>query len=140
MKAGLYDVLRGCYEDRTPFEVVPESAQRLRSVMGNLTRLFNTRQGSIEHLPDYGLPDTSSVYYQAPYAVDGLRQAVKEVVQKYEPRLNKIYVEHQGTEVEGDMRVTLLISAQLDSGERVRFQTTFASDDLVHVERWTRNE
>ena len=140
MKAGLYDVLRGCYQDRTPFEAVPEVSQRLKSVMGNLTRLFNTRQGSIEHLPDYGLPDTSSVYYHAPYAVDGLRQAVKEVVQKYEPRLHKIYVEHQSTEVSDDMRVMLLITAELDTGERVRFQTTFASDDLVHVERWARPE
>ncbi len=140
MKAGLYDVLRGRYHNRTPFEAVPESAQRLQSVMSNLTRLFNTRQGSIAHLPDYGLPDTSSVYHHAPYAVDGLRQAVTEVVQKYEPRLRKIYVKHQSTEVSDDMRVTLLISAQLDTGERVRFQTTFASADLVHVQHWTRAE
>ena len=140
MKIGLYDVLRGRFHDRTPVATVPESGQRLQSVMSNLTRLFNTRQGSIDHLPDYGLPDTSSVYYNAPYAIDGLRQAVKEVVQKYEPRLEKIYVEYQGSETLEDVRVTFLISAQLDSGERVRFQTTFASDDLVQVNRYTRPE
>ena len=140
MKVGLYDILRGHFHDRTPIEAVPEPGQRLQSVMSNLIRLFNTRQGSIAHLPDYGLPETTSVYYDAPYALDGLRQAVREVVQKYEPRLQRIYVEHQGTEATDDMRVTFLISAQLDSGERVRFQTTFASDDLVHVRRWTRAE
>lgn len=138
MKAGLYDVLRGKFHDGTPFEAVPENRQRLYSVMGNLTRLFNTRQGSIEHLPDYGLPDTTSAYYEAPYAIDGLRQAVKEVVQKYEPRLRKIYVEHQRSEDQEEMRVQFLISAELDNGQRVKFQTTFASDDLVQVRRWTR--
>lgn len=140
MKTGLYDVLLGRYHDRTPISAVPEAGQRLQSVMSNLTRLFNTRQGSLDHLPDYGLPETTAIYQNAPYAIDGLRQAVKEVVQKYEPRLQRVYVELQGIETLDDMRVNFLISGQLDSGERVRFQTTFASDDLVHVRRWLRPE
>ncbi len=122
-----------------PVHAVAESNQRLQSVMSNLNRLFNTRQGSIMHLPDYGLPDVSAVYHDTPFAIDGLRQAVKEVVQKYEPRLQKVYVEHQSTD-DQDMRLTFLITGELDRGQRVKFQTTFASNDLVQVNRYTRPE
>lgn len=139
MKAGLYDVLRGRFYDGSPLEAVPERGRLLHSVMSNLNRLFNTRQGSIAHLPDYGLPDASAVYMNEPFAVDGLRQAVKEVVQNYEPRLRKVYVEQQSTDPQ-DMRVSFIISAELEGGERVRFRTTFASNDLVQVSRWTRPE
>ena len=139
MKAGLYDILRGKFHDGAPIEAVSERGRRLQSIIGNMTRLFNTRQESIAHLPDYGLPDTSSAHFDAPYAVDGLRQAVKEVVQKYEPRLNKVYVQHHSTD-DSNMRVTFLITAELEAGQRVKFQTTFASDHLVQVQRWTRPE
>ncbi len=139
MKAGLYDILRGKFHDGAPIEAVSERGRRLQSIIGNMTRLFNTRQESIAHLPDYGLPDTSAAHFDAPYAVDGLRQAVKEVVQKYEPRLNKVYVQHHSTD-DSNMRVTFLITAELEAGQRVKFQTTFASDHLVQVQRWTRPE
>ncbi|MFQ5571548.1 MAG: type VI secretion system baseplate subunit TssE [Rhodothermales bacterium] len=139
MKAGLYDVLRGRFYDATPVHTVAESGQRLQSVLSNLNRLFNTRQGSIDHLPDYGLPEVSSVYFNAPYSIDGLRQAVKEIVQKYEPRLSKVYVEQQHAD-DQEMRLTFLITAELERGQRVKFKTTFASDNLVQVDRWTRPE
>ena len=139
MKAGLYDVLRGRFKDGASLASVPESQRLLHSVMSNLTRLFNTRQGTLPHLPGYGLPDPSAVYMNEPFAVDGLRQAVKEVVQKYEPRLRKVYVEQQATEAQ-NMRVSFIISAELEGGQRVRFRTTFAADDLVQVSRWTRRE
>lgn len=139
MKAGLYDVLRGRYYNGLKVNDVPTRTQRLQSVMSNLNRMFNTRQGSIEHLPDYGLPDVSAIYHDTPFAVDGLRQAVKEIVGKYEPRLKKIYVEHRSTD-DAEMRLTFIITAEVEPGQRVKFQTTFASNNLVQVSPWTRRE
>lgn len=132
MDASLYDVLRGAFHDGTPVDATTGEARRMQSVMSNLNRLFNTRQGSLDHLPGYGLPDLSALYQGADPSVDGLREAVKTIIQRYEPRLRRVHVEHRRMD-EQLFRVTLLISAELASGRRVRFQTTFASNDLVYV-------
>jgi type VI secretion system protein len=100
--------------------------------MSNLNRLFNTRQGSVGHLPDYGLPDITSVYREAPESIDMLRRAIKDVVQKYEPRLRRVHVERQETN-DYAMRLIFIVSAELLNGERVQFETTFRSQESARV-------
>ncbi|GAB4255126.1 MAG: type VI secretion system baseplate subunit TssE [Thermoleophilia bacterium] len=135
MQAGLYDVLRGRFYGGTMLADVPEHERRIQSVMSNLNRLFNTRQGSLAHLPDYGLPEAATIYRDAEYPIEELRKNIKEVVEKYEPRLRRVHITHQGTD-DDRFRLSFLITAELERGERVRFQTTFATNDLVHVRRW----
>jgi type VI secretion system protein len=144
MKAGLYDVIRGKFYDGrlhggVALDAVPEGSRRLQSVLSNLNRLFNTRQGALEHLPGYGLPDVSKIYHDAPYDAEILRQEVKDAIEKYEPRLKKIYVEHRTSE-ERQGRLTFVITGELKPGQRVQLRTTFTSNDLIEVSRVTKNE
>ncbi len=140
MNAGLIDILLGHFLDGQAIADEDLSHVKLRSIVDNLSRLFNTRRGSIAHLPDYGLPDISQVYRDLPYSIDGLRVAIKQVVETYEPRLHRARVEQpqQGREASFDMRVTFIVSGELQQGQKVQFQTTFKSNDLAEVRTYRR--
>jgi len=139
MEAGLIDVILGHFLDGQAVAEEDPAHRKLRSIIDSLSRLFNTRRGSIAHVPDYGLPDISQVYRDLPYSIDGLRAAVKLVVEKYEPRLRRIRVEQQkDKEGEYDMRVSFIVTGELLSGQKVQFQTTFKSNDLAEVCQWRR--
>lgn len=140
MEAGLIDVLLGRFLSGEALFDEDERQHKLLSIIDNLTRLFNTRRGSLAHLPDYGLPDVSQVYRELPYSIDGLRAAIKDVIEKYEPRLRRVRVEKQEKDKDGeyDMRVSFIVSAELLKGQRVQFQTTFASNDLAEVRPWRK--
>jgi type VI secretion system protein len=122
--------------------VVDEDAgqHRILSIIDNLTRLFNTRRGSLAHIPDYGLPDITQVYRELPYSIDGLRAAIKDVVERFEPRLRRVRVEKQEKDKDGeyDMRVSFIVTAELLKGQKVQFQTTFTSNDLAEVRPWRK--
>jgi len=140
MEAGLIDFLLGHFLDGQAITDEDPAHWKLRSIVDNLSRLFNTRRGSVGHLPDYGLPDISQVYRDLPFSIDGLRTAIKQVVEKYEPRLRYIRVEQQqsGAEAKFDMRVTFIVSGELRQGQKVQFQTTFKSNDLAEVHPYRR--
>jgi type VI secretion system protein len=137
MEAGLVDVLNGQFLNGLAVHEVDKVQLRVLSILDNLNRLFNTRRGAIDHLPDYGLPDITQVYRDLPYSVEGLRQSIKAAVERYEPRLRRVRVEHE----KGDpyaMRITFLLSAEMMRGQKVQFQTTFASHELAEVRQWRR--
>lgn len=133
MKASVFDVLNGGFANGRPVRSVPEDRHLLWSVVSNLNRLFNTRRGSVRHLPDYGLPDMLTVYRDAPRSADELRRAIKESIKTYEPRLHRVRVKHRDTE-EYTMRLVFIVSAELINGERVQFETTFESQKSTEVE------
>lgn len=132
MQASIYDVLTGTFANGRPVDSVSEDRRLLWSVVSNLNRLFNTRQGTVEHLPDYGLPDMLTVYRDAPRSADELRRAIKESIKTYEPRLQRVRVRAQETD-EHSMRLVFIVSAKLKTGERVRFETTFESQKSTKV-------
>ncbi len=139
MEAGLIDVILGHFLDGQAVADEDSAHRKLRSIIDNLSRLFNTRRGSISHIPDYGLPDISQVYRDLPYSIDGLRAAIKQVVEKYEPRLRRVRVEQQqGREGDYEMRVSFIVSGELQQGQKVQFQTTFKSNDLAEVRPWRK--
>lgn len=139
MRTSLYDVLRGRFYDGTPVDVVPEREQRLHSVLSNLNRLFNTRQDALLHLPEYGLPEAAAIYRDADYPIAELQKDIKEAVERYEPRLRRVHVERLA-DADDDIRLSFLISAEMEDGEKVRFKTTIAANDLVHVDSYKRQE
>jgi len=133
MEASIFDVLSGGYANGRPVRSVREDRRLLWSVVSNLNRLFNTRRESVKHLPDYGLPDLTTVYRDASGSIDQLRRAIKESIETYEPRLRRVHVEHRDTD-EFSMRLIFIVSAILKNGQRVRFETTFESQRSTTVE------
>lgn len=133
MEASLFDVLTGEFADGRPVSSVSEDQHLLHSVVSNLNRLFDTRRGAIGHLPDYGLPDMATVYRDAPGSGEDLRWAIKESVEKYEPRLRRVRVEERETD-EYSMRLVFILKADLKTGEKIRLETTFESQRSAKVE------
>lgn len=137
MHQGLFESLTGYFQDGTPIESVPQKARRIRSIMDHLNRMFNTRQGSIAHLEDYGLPDISEVYRKMPDGIDELRNAIKRTVEKHEPRLKNVRVVKRDTESQV-FNLEFLLSGELREGGMVRFQTVFTSMGNSSISPWRK--
>ena len=133
MEASIYDVLTEPMNDGRFREAIPDRRRLLQSVVSNLNRLFNTRRGSISHLPDYGLPDLLTVYRDAPRSVDELRSAIRKSIETYEPRLKRVRIRQRNTEAY-TMRLVFIVKATLLDGEPVQFETTFESQKSTRVE------
>ena len=98
----LYDLLVGYFSmdrvdptsiDRSYFDKFSEYEKTRHSILENLTKLLQTRQGSVQHLPDFGLPDIMQIYVDSGYSFDPLKKHVRDTILKYEPRLSKVRVE-----------------------------------------------
>ena len=132
MKCGLFDALTGRFADGARLTDVPESDHRLRSILGNLGRLFNTRRGTLLHVPEFGLPDISNVSRAVPAEVESIRRAIREAVERFEPRLRRVRVD-QDVSDQSSPYLVFLLSAEMAQLGRVQFQTTIRADDLVEV-------
>ncbi len=67
------------------------------SVMRNLQKLLNTRQGEALIQPDYGMPDITECAEGSPETLDRVCRAIKTTVEKFEPRLHRVRVTHLPT-------------------------------------------
>ena len=133
MHCGLFDALTGRFAGGERLDEVPEAEHRLRSILGNLGRLFNTRQGSLAHAPDFGLPDITDISRDRPERVDALRRAIRDAVQRYEPRLQRVRVEMEAGGRAPPSKLVFLLVAEMAPQGRVEFQTTIRSDEPVDV-------
>jgi type VI secretion system lysozyme-like protein len=79
--------------DRSYFDKFTEYEKTRHSIVENLTKLMQTRQGSVQHLPDFGLPDIMQVYMESGYSFDSLKKHIKDTILKYEPRIEKVRVD-----------------------------------------------
>ena len=129
MRAGLFDVLIGRFADGTP---VGGGTDPVRSVVSHLGYLFNSRRGALPHLPDYGLPDVSEIYRDLPDSIDPLSSELRRIIERYEPRLARVRVEHVETDPFA-MRLTFLVTGETTTGAAVRLETTFSSNDPARV-------
>ena len=66
----------------------------ISSVLIHVQKLLNVRQGSVDMLADYGLPDYNDLSNRFPYAINEIRNEIKTCITKYEPRLENIRVTH----------------------------------------------
>jgi type VI secretion system protein len=140
MKQALFENLTGHFLDGTPIDGVPLKNRGITSIMDHLNRLFNTREGSLPHLKDYGLPDISEIYRKMPHGIEELQKAIKRTVEKYEPRLRKVKVTPRETDPK-DFRLVFILSGELtEGGGLVRFQTTFTSMGNSSIAPWKKPE
>lgn len=108
----------------------------LQSIRDHLVLLLNTRQGSVPHLPDYGLPDLSIVYNSFPESIEFLRRSIEDAIKRYEPRLARVRVELKGAE-SMVFEATFTITAEFQEDEGVSrnlcLQTTISNTGKVDV-------
>jgi type VI secretion system protein len=118
---GLYDLLVGQFSSETKnpdetglhnFDHLSEEDKMRYSVIENLRMVLSARQGSVVHLPDFGMPDILQLYFNSGNSIDPIRQEIRKVILKYEPRIGEVQVEKLDFNQES-MRISLKIVAKI---------------------------
>ncbi|OCG21360.1 MULTISPECIES: type VI secretion system baseplate subunit TssE [unclassified Gilliamella] len=132
MSASLYEQLYGYFESGIAVDDVPENEQTIISVMDNIERILNSRAGAIKHLPDYGLPDMSTIFQALPSSAYILMRAIEQTLLKYEPRLAsiKINIDEQNTDT---MVLAYELVCHFKEGALVKYGTYFMSDGKARL-------
>ena len=96
------------------------------SVRQHVFNLMNTRQGSLVHMPDYGLPELSP-HHACIHAKKSYIKSLKDLILQFEPRITSLEVKEDTADNHGcilqlTLKVTLsnrdllTLDAQLVSG------------------------
>jgi len=64
------------------------------SIRLHLLRMLIARQGSVQALPDYGLPDINDLTLSRAELLQNTCLAIKQCIERYEPRLTEVEVHH----------------------------------------------
>lgn len=104
-----------------------------KSIKNHLILLFNSRQGSLQHLPNYGLPDLHKIYQDLPHSLHIFTRHLKEVIEKYEPRLTHIKVNYKSIQ-QHICVIYFEISAQVICGKSLCFDTYLMPNGKVVIE------
>lgn len=67
----------------------------LASVAAHLAKMLSTRAGSVQTLPDYGLPDLNDMRLSLHDSLNHARLAIETFIETYEPRLSDVRVSAQ---------------------------------------------
>ena len=136
MSASLYDILYGYFESGIAIEDVSEKEQTVISVMDNIERILNSRAGAIMHLPDYGLPDMSTIFQALPSSAYVLMRAIEQTLLTYEPRLHAINI-NIDEKNNDSMVLAYEMTCYFKEGGLVRYGTYFMSDGKARL-KYTR--
>lgn len=64
----------------------------MSSVAAHLAKMLSTRAGSVQTLPDYGLPDLNDMRLSLHDSLSQARRAIESFIEDYEPRLSSVRV------------------------------------------------
>ena len=119
--------------DRLDHDVKPASystqfdwSTMLGSVITNVQNMLNTRLGSVKGLEEYGMPDFNDVVNQFPDAISRICYAIRDFLERYEPRLQQVYVYYLP-----DPDQPLLLKFAVEASLRHRGQTSKVAFDTV---------
>lgn len=116
-------------------KLTPDTDELSRSILRNLQNIFNTRQGSVLTLADYGSPDFNDLVDQFPDAIMEIRKSILYNVKEYEPRLKNIRVRHIPDE-ENPLDLKFEIYGQLNLGNSrasVAFTTIMGDSGRIKI-------
>ena len=107
--------------------------EMVTSVVAHLRVLLNSRAGGALTVPDFGVVDFTDIVHEVPQGVRQLQQVLRDVIQKYEPRLLQVSVRFvPSTE---PLRLAFEVVGRLDDGRRslLRLRTHLTADRTFHV-------
>jgi len=88
-----------------------------RSVLQNLGRMFNSRQGHALTVPEYGLPDLTDFMREFPASAGGMEKSIQESIEQFEPRLRNVRVRFNRSDKDA-LSLTFSIKAKLVVDDR----------------------
>ncbi|HLG32076.1 MAG TPA: type VI secretion system baseplate subunit TssE [Ignavibacteriaceae bacterium] len=138
----LYDILVGQFSSETKnpddadayhFDDLTEDQKIRSSIIENLRMVLSTRQGSVQHLPDFGMPDILQLYFDSGNSIDPIKKEIRNVILKYEPRIGDVQV--QKTDFDQEMmRISIKIVATIkDNPNKEILLTEFSSTGWTKV-------
>tara|TARA_R110002020_G_scaffold56074_16_gene155314 strand:- start:130 stop:549 length:420 start_codon:yes stop_codon:yes gene_type:complete len=133
----LLERLDAAQAGRTVARGTPDASAVAESVMANLLRVLNAREGCCEIRPDYGVPDFNSFLGQYPDSLPAIARTVREQIEMFEPRLADVDVNFVPNP-DQPLALNFHIEAQLvvdGSRRKVSFETVFTDDGHVVVRR-----
>ena len=125
----LYEILTGNFTGGLDLHQVSEENQVILSVLDNMQRILNCRAGTLDHLPDYGLPDMTKILQGMPGTAHQLMGTLSGVLLKYEPRLKNVEVVILEQTQPGELRYA--IDAELKGFGLVRYGTEFMPEGKI---------
>jgi len=107
----------------------------MRSVSAHLGKMLSVRVGSVQTVPDYGLPDLNDMKLSLNETLTQARVAIEALIQRYEPRLTDVVVTafNEGND---PLRRAFGIKASLEVGgvkRAVKFTANLGSSGEVRV-------
>ena len=132
MNVGLLEGIMGRFISGDP---IPQYGGRIQSIKEHLMILLNTRRGSVPHMTDYGLPDSSQVSMKDRIAIAKFGREIEETIRKYEPRLAHVRVKPMDPESGSltEFRLGFLLEANIIN-EDARFHAFFSALGSADVE------
>lgn len=107
---------------------------KANKITSHLINLLNTRQGSVAHMPDFGLPDLTEVYKGIPSSIAAFKQAMLNTINKYEPRLKNVEIIESRDKTSLSTVLKFKLVAELDNGNKISFTTDFLSEGRALIE------
>lgn len=92
----------------------PSKRDEDESVRRHLLRMFTTRQGSVQALPGYGLPDLNDINLTKSEILYLSCRAIEQCINLYEPRLESVRV--NAATADNNLALQFSISAMLKDG------------------------
>ena len=90
--------MAGSLFDRLTTPDAWKSIDEDESIRLHLLRMLTTRQGAVQALPDYGLPDLNDLSFSRSDLIIHCCGAIKQCIEKYEPRLSAVEVSQAPTD------------------------------------------
>jgi type VI secretion system protein len=85
----LFERLSGAAGQRASWSL---EVAAMASVAAHLAKMLSTRAGSVQTLPDYGLPDLNDMRLSLHDSLQQARTAIERFIEAYEPRLTQVRV------------------------------------------------
>ena len=105
----------------------------VRSIILNLQRLLNSRQGSAPAQMDLGIPSPHELLQGYPATLDQAMKTIRACIQRYEPRLSAVVVAHVPSDAVSE-GIPFRITAQLaGDGPRESLSLQTAISPTGHI-------
>lgn len=128
---------RVAHPELETYHVNTDFSKMSDSVLRHLFNMLNVRRDSASINPDYGLPDFNGLVAHFPDAFLELTRAIRECIEKYEPRLQNVRVAHI-PDKDNPFELRFEINANLEvegQKNRVWYETTMDPMGKAKVRR-----
>ncbi len=108
----------------------------LSSITESLRRILNSGRGEASTDGRYGLPDLRGLVRNMPMSADEMKEAIREAVERYEPRLRRVRVRNVTDPDSSRLQFEILAEVNDEEGPQgrpIRFSTRLERSGRVEI-------